>query len=61
MPVAACAAAGKFAGSGGDRFAPRQREFIQAGGRFLTTDSDLAFMRVEALRRTTELRGNSGT
>ncbi len=55
--LAACARAGKFAGSGGDRFAPRQRAFIQAGGRFLTTDSDLAFMRVEALRRTTELRG----
>lgn len=54
--LAACARAGKFAGSGGDRNASRQREFIRAGGRFLTTDSDLAFLQAEALRRTSGLR-----
>lgn len=56
--IKACQAAGnKFPGSGGDRNGPRQRAFIEAGGRFVTTDSDLRFMMTEALRRTNALRG----
>jgi 2-keto-3-deoxy-L-rhamnonate aldolase RhmA len=52
----ACAVHGKFAGLGGDRHPERQRQFIGSGGRFLTTDSDLGFLRAEATRRTEALR-----
>jgi 2-keto-3-deoxy-L-rhamnonate aldolase RhmA len=51
-----CAEHGKFAGCGGDRDLGRQREFMAAGGRFLTTDSDLGFLRLEATRKTRALR-----
>ena len=47
---------GKFAGVGGDRNVERQAEFIRKGARFLTTNSDIAFMPAEASRVTGELR-----
>lgn len=47
---------GKVAGIGGDRNLPRQMEFIRKGARFLTTNSDIAFMTAEASRVTGELR-----
>ena len=49
-------AAGKIAGIGGDRNLERQMEFIRKGARFLTTNSDIAFMTAEASRVTGELR-----
>lgn len=54
--LAACEKHGKFAGFGGDRDLARQRAFVLAGGRFLTTDSDLGFLRLEAARKTQALR-----
>ncbi|HEX7890733.1 MAG TPA: aldolase/citrate lyase family protein [Ramlibacter sp.] len=57
--LAACQKHGKFAGFGGDRDVRRQREFIEAGGRFITTDSDLGFLRLEATRKTQALRGTA--
>ena len=47
---------GKIAGIGGDRNLERQMEFIRKGSRFLTTNSDIAFMTAEASRVTGELR-----
>jgi 2-keto-3-deoxy-L-rhamnonate aldolase RhmA len=54
--LAACRKHGKFAGLGGDRDPARQARFIQEGGRFLTTNSDVAFLTAEATRRTEALR-----
>ena len=53
---AAAKAHGKIPGVGGDRNVPRQMEFIRKGARFLTTNSDIAFMMAEASRVTGELR-----
>jgi staphyloferrin B biosynthesis citrate synthase len=47
---------GKIAGVGGDRNLARQMDFIRKGARFLTTNSDIAFMMAEASRVTGELR-----
>ncbi len=47
---------GKIPGVGGDRNLARQMEFIRKGARFLTTNSDIAFMTAEASRVTGELR-----
>jgi hypothetical protein len=47
---------GKVPGIGGDRNVPRQVEFIRKGVRFLTTNSDIAFMLAEGSRVTGELR-----
>ena len=52
---------GKVAGIGGDRNLERQMEFIRKGARFLTTNSDIAFMTAEASRVTGELRKALGT
>jgi 2-keto-3-deoxy-L-rhamnonate aldolase RhmA len=52
---------GKVAGVGGDRNVARQVEFIRKGARFLTTNSDIAFMTVEASRVTGELRKALGS
>jgi 2-keto-3-deoxy-L-rhamnonate aldolase RhmA len=57
--LAACDRHGKFAGLGGDRDLRRQREFVEAGGRFVTTDSDLGLLRLEASRKTQALRNGS--
>jgi 2-keto-3-deoxy-L-rhamnonate aldolase RhmA len=47
---------GKVPGIGGDRNVARQVEFIRKGARFLTTNSDIAFMLAEGSRVTGELR-----
>ncbi|MPZ57763.1 MAG: aldolase [Rhizobiales bacterium] len=54
--IAACKAHGKFSGLGGDRDPVRQARFIKQGIRFVTTQTDIAFLMMEATRRTTELR-----
>jgi 2-keto-3-deoxy-L-rhamnonate aldolase RhmA len=54
--ISAAKAHGKIPGVGGDRNIPRQMEFIRKGARFLTTNSDIAFMTAEASRVTGELR-----
>ena len=41
---------------GGDRNLPRQMEYIRKGARFITTNSEIAFIMAEATRVTTELR-----
>lgn len=47
---------GKVPGIGGDRNVARQVNFIKQGVRFLTTNSDIAFMLAEGTRVTGELR-----
>lgn len=47
---------GKIPGVGGDRNLARQAEFIRKGARFITTNSEIAFILAEATRVTTELR-----
>jgi len=47
---------GKIAGVGGDRNLPRQMEYIRRGARFITTNSEIAFIMAEATRVTGELR-----
>lgn len=54
--IAVCKAHGKFSGLGGDRDPVRQARFINEGIRFVTTQTDIAFLILEATRRTTELR-----
>ena len=60
--VAACRAKvnGKFSGLGGDRDIERQARFSRGGVRFMTTQSDIAFLMAEASRRTQTLRGAVG-
>jgi 2-keto-3-deoxy-L-rhamnonate aldolase RhmA len=54
--LAAARTNGKFAGLGGDRDIGRQARFIREGVRFLTTQTDIAFLMAEASRRTAALR-----
>lgn len=54
--LAVCKKHGKFAGLGGDRDVGRMQAFVRAGGKFVTTDSDLGFLRTEASRKTSALR-----
>ena len=54
--ISVTAANGKIPGMGGDRNIPRQMEYIRKGARFLTTNSEIAFIMAEATRVTTELR-----
>jgi staphyloferrin B biosynthesis citrate synthase len=54
--ISVTAANGKIPGMGGDRHIPRQIEYIRKGARFLTTNSEIAFIMAEATRVTTELR-----
>jgi staphyloferrin B biosynthesis citrate synthase len=54
--IAAAKAHGKIAGVGGDRNLARQVEFIRKGMRFVTTNSEIAFMTAEGSRVTGELR-----
>ena len=58
--MAAAKANGKFSGLGGDRDIERQTRFIRGGVRFVTTQSDIAFLMTEASRRTQTLRGAIG-
>ncbi|MCC6533604.1 MAG: aldolase [Burkholderiales bacterium] len=54
--MAAAKKHGKVAGVGGDRNIARQVDFIRKGARFLTTNSDIAFVLAEGTRVTGELR-----
>jgi 2-keto-3-deoxy-L-rhamnonate aldolase RhmA len=54
--ISVAAANGKIPGMGGDRNLPRQMEYIRKGARFITTNSEIAFIMAEATRVTTELR-----
>lgn len=54
--IAACKKHGKVPGVGGDRNLARQVEFIRKGMRFITTNSEIAFILAEGTRVTTELR-----
>ena len=47
---------GKIPGIGGDRNVARQAEFIREGARFITTNSEIAFIIAEGSRVTGELR-----
>ena len=54
--ISVTAANGKIPGMGGDRNITRQIEYIRKGARFLTTNSEIAFILAEGTRVTTELR-----
>jgi 2-keto-3-deoxy-L-rhamnonate aldolase RhmA len=54
--IAAAKAHGKIPGVGGDRNVARQAEFIRKGARFITTNSEIAFILAEGARVTGELR-----
>ena len=54
--IAACKKHGKTPGVGGDRNLLRQVELIRKGMRFITTNSDIAFVLAEGSRVTGELR-----
>lgn len=54
--IAAARKHGKIPGVGGDRDIARQVDFIRKGARFLTTNSDIAFILAEGTRVTGELR-----
>src|SRR5207302_1592661 len=45
--ISVTAANGKIPGMGGDRNIPRQREYIRKGARFITTNSEIAFILAE--------------
>ena len=53
----ACKADGKFFGLGGARDPELQKRFVDMGARFMTTNSDLAFMMAAAQERAKLLRG----
>jgi 2-keto-3-deoxy-L-rhamnonate aldolase RhmA len=54
--ISVTAASGKIPGMGGDRDIKRQIEYIRKGARFITTNSEIAFILAEGTRVTTELR-----
>ena len=54
--ISVTAANGKIPGMGGDRDIKRQIEYIRKGARFITTNSEIAFILAEGTRVTTELR-----
>lgn len=58
--IAVTKAHGKIPGVGGDRNVERQAGFIRKGARFITTNSDIAFIMAEASRVTAELRKAAG-
>jgi 2-keto-3-deoxy-L-rhamnonate aldolase RhmA len=58
--IAACQRHGKHAGLGGVRDAELCARYLKLGFRFMTTNSDLAFLIAGASRRTAELRALSG-
>jgi 2-keto-3-deoxy-L-rhamnonate aldolase RhmA len=59
--ITACHRHGKHAGLGGVRDADLCKRYLKMGFRFMTTNSDLAFLIAGASRRTAELRALSGT
>jgi staphyloferrin B biosynthesis citrate synthase len=58
--IAACKKHGKVPGVGGDRNLARQVELIRKGMRFITTNSEIAFIVAEGSRVTGELRSALG-
>lgn len=54
--IAAARKHGRFAGLGGDRDLARQAQFIRDGVRFVTTQTDIAYLMAEATRKTAALR-----
>lgn len=54
--IAAALRRGKVPGVGGDRNLARQAQFIRQGARFITTNSEIAFILAEGARVTGELR-----
>lgn len=54
--IAACKKHGKVPGVGGDRNVNRQADSIRKGARFITTNSEIAFIIAEASRVAGELR-----
>ncbi|MYZ46996.1 HpcH/HpaI aldolase family protein [Propylenella binzhouense] len=54
--IEACRKHGKWAGLGGDRDLGRQTRLIHEGVRFITTQTDVAFLMAEASRRVSDLR-----
>ena len=54
--ISVARAHGKIPGVGGDRNVARQAEFIRKGARFITTNSEIAFILAEGARVTGELR-----
>jgi 2-keto-3-deoxy-L-rhamnonate aldolase RhmA len=59
--ITAAKAHGKIPGVGGDRNVARQAEFIRKGARFITTNSEIAFILAEGARVTGELRRALGS
>ncbi|MBI3918194.1 MAG: aldolase [Betaproteobacteria bacterium] len=59
--IAVTKAHGKIPGVGGDRNVARQAEFIRKGARFITTNSEIAFILAEGARVTGELRRALGS
>ena len=59
--ITATKAHGKIPGVGGDRNVARQAEFIRKGARFITTNSEIAFILAEGARVTGELRRALGS
>jgi 2-keto-3-deoxy-L-rhamnonate aldolase RhmA len=59
--ITAAKAHGKIPGVGGDRNVARQAEFIRKGARFITTNSEIAFILAEGSRVTGELRRALGS
>lgn len=57
--IAACRRHGKHAGLCGVRDAQLCQRYLQLGFRFITTNSDLAFLLAGASQRTAELRQRS--
>ncbi len=57
--IAAAKANGKFAGCGGNRDVGRQGEVIRKGARFLTTQTDIAFLSSAASHWTSSVREQS--
>jgi 2-keto-3-deoxy-L-rhamnonate aldolase RhmA len=55
--IVTCRRHGKFAGLGGDKDLERQGRMIRDGIRFVTTQSDIAYLSAAASRRTQALRG----
>lgn len=59
--ITATKAHDKIPGVGGDRNVARQAEFIRKGARFITTNSEIAFILAEGARVTGELRRALGS
>jgi 2-keto-3-deoxy-L-rhamnonate aldolase RhmA len=58
--IAAAKKHNKFAGLGGDRDLGRQRDLVNKGVRFVTTQTDMGFLMMAASARTAEIRKSLG-